>query len=442
MARTKALLPLAWLVLLGSVVPFVGLLGAALGYTAWRMRRNGSLSRAWVVGIMVPCVASALAGLVWGWVYAEPPLPFVRAESPRVQSFDGQSSVVEGAFVTGALYPWAERTDVVISQHLQAVDGQYRLRLAGAARETMQVDSILLTVVTHEPNEEVVPTNEQELRKVRGKVSPLHPLTFSNSIVNGEPRRAWELSFPHPAGARAALVLSARTTRFAEEAFARYLATMGQAMEPFMAKVTKETCTDACRREVWEDETGRLGIPLMVSVTGQAQTAVAPVGTELRTFAVELLVPNEPGPLQVRLEATPRFWEITGAWLAEDRGRADGEVLVPASAVLLHGTTSVDVRALVTNSDRTRAAVVEGETLSVTFGAPAPGLPTQSTFIALRAHMRVPVGGRRLLDLPRIAAHRWGLTSLPRFSAALPSPDENASPTSAPATSATPTAAE
>ncbi len=428
---SRAPLALALLALLASVVPFLGLTGIV---PIILLRRQAQRSSWWSRATFVASAFAVAIGLFWCVVYVEAPRPIVRAESPFVSSVDGQGVTVEGSFVSGALYPWAERHDVLRAAHLGAAADAHVLRIDGVAGETFLVDSASLLVAEHEPSVEIIPTTTQTLVGIRdGDAVVASPLVSTDSALGGEPTRTWRLSFPgfsRSVSARAVLVITARTTAFAEDAFARYLGTMGQSMEPFMASVTKETCSDACRQEVWDDETERLGIPLVVQPEHGARQLVAPVGSRgMRRFGVVLDVPESttaPLPLVVQLKATPGFWEIESVALAPTSEEVTADVIPPSSARLLRADSEQDVRDLVIESDRTRAAIHEHESLELRFPSRAPSSRMQSTFISLRGHYRVPVGGRRFLNLPAIAAHRARLTSLPRFAATLPRVDEQA----------------
>ena len=442
--RPTIVLGLACVALVLGLVPFAGLLGTAVFVLAVRALRGQTGARVRLRAAISLSVIAVAMGAGWTWVYLEPPRPALRGQAPVVVAVMGDDLRSEGSFVTGSLYPWAERRELARATQLQEHTGAYALRIEGAREQTMQVDSVGLVVADHQPGVVLVPTTQEAVVSVSGSVAPLAPLSSVDVVLAGEPVRTWAVRFPRPAATngaaptRALLVLTARSTAFAEDAFARYLATMGQSMDPFMSWVTKETCTDACRQEVWDDETARLGIALQVSVFGAAPRSIAPVGTHgLRTFAVPIDLPAGSGPVIVRLLATPRFWEIARVALAPDSARQDCIVLAPARAELRRLEHTEDVRELVTSDDRRRAALRVGERLDLRFDAPPlTDGRERVVFIALRAHYRVPTGGRRFLNLPVIAAHRSGLISLPRFASTLDSSVENPSPDSATTTSA------
>ncbi len=442
--RPTIVLGLACLALVLGVVPFAGLAGVFTIVLAVRVLRQEPRARVRMRAALAVSGMAVIVGLAWVWVYVEPPRRVVRGQSPVVLAVVGNELHSEGSFVTGALYPWAERRELSLASHLQASDSAYSLRIEGLHDETLQVDSVGLIVADHEPSVVLVPTTQETVVAVNGAVESLGPLSLVDAVVDGEPVRTWTVRFPRSNGTtgatRALLVLEARSTPFADEAFARYLGTMGQSMDPFMSWVTKETCSDACRQEVWDDETARLGIALRVSVVGAAAApqSVAPVGAGgARTFAVLVDVPAGDGPIEIRLMSTPRFWDVARATLAPDAERRSYVTLTPALAELRHGEHVEDARELVSTSDRRRVALHDGDSLDLRFQAPplAPG-QARAIFIALRAHYRVPTGGRRFLNLPVIGAHRSGLVSLPRFASTLSSSVEKPSPDSATTTSA------
>src|SRR6185503_1444153 len=211
------------------------------------------------------------------------------------------------------------------------------------------------------------------------------------------------------------------------EAFARYLAGMGQGMGWFMELVAKEDC--ACSEEVLAEELALLGIPLVVRVAPDTEAArghsIAPVGPAVvRSFVLPVeLPPGKDGDrITIRIESTPRFWEIDQVALAPDPGAELAPAsLKPRSAVLVSPATQEDVMDRIVDSDRHRVALRTGELIEVRFDAPAPapGL-AQSAFVALRGYYQVPVGGNRFINPVAVLSHRSGLRSLPRFAATLP----------------------
>ncbi len=437
---------------LGGVFPFVGLLGLPAIALALRDLRRGEgerrspRRRLLVAAVALGC-ASTLGAAGWALVRLEPPRGVTPGSCPLVHAHDGAKYRLEASLVAGSLYPWAERRDLDRLTHMQPVLGEYRLRIQSALEETDHIDSLSILVIDHPADIEVLPTGKGELVAVEDALSPVRAVSGSGASVlealaaedgrmlpfeaevtgEGEPRQSWILDFPRPRTDHALLVLRGRSSRFAEEAFARYLATMGQGMGPFMEWVTREDCPGSCRQEVMDEETERLGLPLVITVLtpgpGSAQVhRVAPVGPAVvRSFALSIELPPGGDPVSIRLEATPRFWEIDRVQLAPDPGgKLEPRILLPGEASLVTASGQEDVLERIIESDRRRVALRAPSYVDARFRAipPSPGL-TRSSFVALRGYYQVLVGGRRLIDLSAVLAHRWGRTSLPRFAASL-----------------------
>jgi hypothetical protein len=441
---------LAVTALLGSVFPFVGLAGViAIGLA---LRDRGGTRRA-LRGLAIGLGgASTAVALGWAVVFCAPEKPIAHATCPRVQSWDGASYRLDADLVAGSLYPWAERLDVAPAAHLAASEGEVRLRIEGDSESEEQIDSFELWSVTGDPAVEILPSLKGGLFAVRDAAAPLRAVDASGADVrplaaaadgrllesavttgsDGEPAQSWTLEFARPGSAggaaRALLVLRAHGTAFAEEAFARYLARMGQGMGPFMEWVAKEDCP--CSEEVFDDETGRLGIPLRLTVAPGTSAApvhlIWPVGpAALRSFVVPIdLPPGAPGErVTLRLESTPRFWEIDRAALAPHAGGDLPPTILRLRSALLSspGRASEDVAGQLARADRRRIALRTGDLLDLRFEAPAAApVAKRSLFFALRGFYRVPVGGKRLIDPAAVLSHRLGLRSLPRFAATLP----------------------
>lgn len=433
---------------LGAMFPFVGLLGLVAVVLA--VRDRATPMRKLRGAAIVLGGAGVAAAVGWVAVFCEPPQEVVRASCPRVHGWDGARYRLETSMVASSLYPWAQRLDVDRAAHLRPDGGEYRLRVQNESGALDHVDSVELWIADHERDVEILPTTKGALVAVKGAEPPVRATDAAGADVlpmlldedgrapagaitagsDGEPRWVWTLDFPRPMGARALLVLRGRGTEFAESAFAGYLAWMGQGMGPFMEIVEKdsdEACV--CAEEVLDEELALLHLPLVVTVAPGTETAkthaVAPVGpATVRSFVLPIeLPPGATGDrVTVRIESTPRFWEIDKAALAPDPGAEVTPIaLEPRSAELVSPTKREDVQSWITVSDRRRVAVRKGELVEVRFDAPdpAPGLE-RSIFIALRGYYQVPIGGRRLVNPAAILAHRWGLRSLPRFAASLP----------------------
>lgn len=420
--------------MLGALFPVVGLAGALAIALARRSAGAPATSRlARALG------TTALATVVaWVVVLSWPVRPIARGASPVVRVGSGEASAGVSV-VAGSLFPWSERTDVV--RVAAPASSSLTVRVVADADATVHLDRAAALVVDHEPGREIVPgeggalvavTRTSTAGRARasdggdvaahvgaidGRAAP--PTSIRGA--DGEPVETLDLDFERPPGERLAVLVTARTTPFAEEAFARYVARMGQGMTLLMSRVTKEDCTERCRREVWDDEIGRLRVPLTVTVTGEGggakASSLAPLGSAaMRTVAVPVDVGGA-GRVRVSLAATPRFWEVDRVLLAAVEAAPASEVAA-AEATTSRGAAAPELAAA---DDRRRVVVDPGTEVALTFPLPPPAPGAERTvLLRVRAYYTVPNGGHWGLDPAYIFAHRSGLTSLPRFSASLP----------------------
>ncbi len=409
--------------LFSAVFPWVGFLGVVAILLAIRDLNPASglpPSRLTFAAIALGCLAT-IGGFGWAIVLQEPSKPIAHGGCPRVYVFDGSQYRLDADLIAAALYPWAEQRDVVRLDHIRSVDGAYRLRIQNDREETDHLDSVSLLVVDHEENTQVLPTTKGELMAVRDAQRPIRVIDDKN----GE-RQRWTLDFARPATSeRALLILRGHSTDFAEDALFRYMATMGQGIGPLMAHaVAKADCT--CSREVLAEEAELLGLPLVVTVstgTGWVPVeAILPIGPAVaRSIVVPIDLPANTDQVSIRLEATPRFWQIDKFELAPaQKSSLSAQLLKPRSATLVATEKSESVIDQITQSDHRRVKLQSTEHVDVLFDAPPTTSGARSVFVALRGYYQVPIGGKRLVNVAAVLAHRWGITSLPRFSAGLP----------------------
>lgn len=439
---------------LAGVFPFAGLIGTVglvVGIVDTRAvdpphaRQRHGFS---IAGIVLGALAT-LGALAWGISATWLAVGVSRGSCPHLYAFDGETYRLDADLASGALYRGAEREDSDRLESLRAVDGQYRVRLQNDLEEIDNVDSLALLVVDAPEGVEVLPTPSGELVSVAGALGPTRAVDALGrdvlgllgaddgqgvgvSRTAGLPERAtrdsWTVELPRPPGAssRALLVLRARNTQFAEDAFIQYMAKMGHGVRPLleMAAGSDEGC--ACYRQYMNEEVERLGLPLRVRVgaAGAAATpgrsALEPIGpATLRTLAVPIDLPPGDGPIVVELDATARFWEIDRVALAPpERAALDVRMLSPRSATTTRGD---DALGLLAGSDQRRVVIRPGERVDVRFDAPPPPREGQRrTVVArLRGYYDLDIGGQQGVDPSWILGHRLGWTSLPEFARGL-----------------------
>jgi hypothetical protein len=341
---------------------------------------------------------------------------------PHLYAFDGDGYRLDADLASGALYRGAERDDMDRLESLRAVNGEYRVRLQNDLDEIDNVDSLELLVVDADRGAEVLPTQSGALVAVRSAKKPL-ATTRTSVVVGGDPRDLMDVELPRLAGDRAVLVLRARNTRFAEKAFVEYMAKMGQGVRPLMELRADSAEGCACYQRYLAAEVERMGLPLWVSVSSPGgprapRPSVQPVGPAvLRTQAVPIDLPRGGGDrVIVRLEATPRFWEIDAVEIAPlDDARPDVTVLAAS------GASTDAARDLLATADQRRVVLRPGEHVDVRFAEPPPPAEGRSrTVVArLRGYYDLDIGGQKGVNVARLVAHRAGWVSLPRFATTL-----------------------
>jgi hypothetical protein len=378
-----------------------------------------------VAGAGLAIAIAAASARVPGRSNAAPP-----ASCPRIVVDDGSARPARAAVLAGSMFPWAARADVVAAGPAAEVEGEYRVRVDTAGAATARIDHIELRAVDHDPGVEIVAGEDGALVALGGEGSRATPTAEPDPRGDGT-HEAWTSTFARPDGTRAAIVIVASMTTFAEDAFARYLARMGEGMGPFMRWVTKEDCSVSCRREVMDDETDRLGIPLRATATSGGRIlgawSVRAIGPGPgRRIALPVDLPGgSREPVTVRLEGTRRFWKVDEVALAP---RGDGPAptrIAPRAAELVSDAGArADVTRTIASRDRDRVAFDAPFHLEVRF-PPAPRgegreRRTRTIFVAATGHYDAPIGGGPWIDACAVLSHRAGWTSLPRFAASLP----------------------
>lgn len=436
---------LSILALILSVMPFLGLLGAPAVLLALRDRsaKKPTIRRI-TIGLGG---AGMLVAAGWAIVLFGPERPVVHASCPRVYSADGAQLTLLSSMVASSLYPWSQRLDVDQVVSPRPEDGNCRLWVKNESSGAHHIDSIELRIAHHKPGTRVVPTISGDLALIERAARPSLAVDAAGQDVlsslvsadergpggaitegrSGEPVWQWTLEFPRPRGERAHLLLRARGTEFAESTFARYLAKMGQGMGPFMELVEEDDDIHCdCQSQLLGEELDLLHLPLTITVAPgtphEARVAVLPYGpATLRTFTVPLNLPEDAPSERIvlRLESTPRFWEVDQALLAEGpKEYVKYMAIAPKPAKLLAASHEEDVTEWITDADRRRLAVRPGEAVFAGFDMPSRQEGAEeSVFVALRGYYELPVGGKALVNPWAVLAHRLKVRSLPRFAA-------------------------
>lgn len=423
-----------------GLIPFAGLLGtvglflAAVDLSTHDMPDRPQRHTLSKIGLVLGSL-STLGALVWLGIFTWGMSSTRSGSCPHLYAHDGEGYKLDADLASGALYRGAEREDTDRLEELKEVEGEYRVRLQNDLEEVDHIDSLSLLITDAPEGVEVLPTQDNELLALRGAAAPVSASDGRGADARaelsaadgrgvtgeaatgergGEPVTTWELSFDRPAGRRAALVVRGRTTDFAERAFVRYMAEMGQGVRPLLEMRAGASDGCDCYRRYMEEEIERMGLALEVTAGGE-RVALRPVGPAvLRSQAVPIALPGGEGPVVVRLSATPRFWEIDQVALAEvDEARPEVSELWPKAA-------AGEALELLSRGDGRRVVLGPGERVDVSFEAPPLAAGKVRTATArLRGYYDLDIGGQAWVDPSRLVAHRLGWVSLPRYARGL-----------------------
>jgi hypothetical protein len=408
-----------------GIIPFagfVGTVGLVLGVVDLQRARAGQPRPTGfaIAGVVLGALAT-LGAVAWVIAVVAFEQAAKKGSCPHLYSYDGEAYRLDADLASGALYKAAEKDDLDRLESLRPVDGQYRVRLQNDLEEVDNIDALSLVVADADPDVEVLPTQTGDIVGVRGAAKPLE-----TSRERIDARERWSLTFARPVGDRAHLVIRGRNTAFAETAFVEYMAKMGQGVRPLM-EYRGDTGGDCvCYRKYIEAEIDRLGLPLWIAVSSSGGTpsrlTLQPVGPAIaRSQALAIDLPPASGDrVVVRLEATPRFWELDEILLAPIDPASETiatTTLAPRAATAPDGA---DALSLLAEIDATRVVIRPGEHVDVRFDAPpaAPG-KTRTVVARLRGYYDLDIGGPKGVNVAQMIAHRLGLVSLPRYAETL-----------------------
>lgn len=119
---------------------------------------------------------------------------------PYIYSFDGENYVFDAEPLGGSVCRGMERTDYSKLDHLQSVDGKYRLIVRNETDETQYIDETSLIVVDHPPGSRVVPSFDGSMHVVVEPVTPHHAVdehgTDLEKFLAAPDGIAWQSNLP------------------------------------------------------------------------------------------------------------------------------------------------------------------------------------------------------------------------------------------------------
>ena len=355
-----------------------------------------------------------------------PPTPEPEGSCPFIYSFDGEGWHLDSETYAGAVMEPLKRTDLDNLEHIRAVDGLYRLRLANERPETQYTDELTLRVVDHPQGTAVYSDASGRPRLLRDGRPPMAATGVRGADVlasvthadgdfwSGDPvwtidaedpssfRDGMELTFPRLDANAALLAVRSQNTTLAPFVLENFLALFGEELTGWYRRVDRDPGLQGQVRE-WIAREGTLHVSVWIDGAWERQDALLDVGPHLPKTQVARLDLSEVAgrEVRVRLEGPRGLWTIDRVALGVE---ADAEPtihdLVPVEAT---GPGGRDLRSELSASDERYLTALTGDEVELVFRAPpepAPG--TERSVMARTAgfyHIYVEQSGPPRLDV-------------------------------------------
>ncbi len=375
-----------------------------------------------VVGVVALAFVAALA---------------TKESCPFVYSWDGNKYVFDAEPYGGAITRGLERDDYSELEHLQAVDGLYRLMIANEVRETQFTNLVELRVVDHPPGTRVAADEWGNLHTLQDLQPPesardhtgrdlLLWLEKTDRLIwepeavpdaDGNLRHDIVITFPKPEHAtKAKLVANAATGLWGSHMIREMLELRGHDVDAWYSSIDESSIAhDSLIDWNLREELYLLKVYVEES-TGWELAGVLPGGGPF--IAEDRVVPLDVSRvvgdrLRLRIRPPAGFWALNSFAVDYSTNQAVVvDTLAPMEAQDQHGRDVLGE--LVRTDDRYYIMPETGDRAYVTFPAPAP-LPEMERTVLLHSRgyyrLHLPVGGepdqvtlRRLVDLPGAAA--------------------------------------
>jgi hypothetical protein len=356
-----------------------------------------------------------------------PPPSGGEGSCPLIYSFDGRTHILDAEAFSGAILEKLQQADYASLDHLRAIDGVCRIRVANHLPETHYVDQLQLIAVDHPRGVRVLPEGPARWRTIADPQRPVAVIDDAGSVVTrlvadrdsrywissplrrgpaegGSLRDGLDLRFARPSHAdRVKLVLTLRNTPWLTELEQRLLELPGMMHGLWSAQMNasatdRRLLTDALQRELglraelWDGTAWRHVGDLPFVGPFVSRSIVLPV--DLATVRSE--------EVRIRIESAPGMWMI-------DCVEADFGEDLPVSASSLAADKATDemgrdVRGRIASVDRDHLRLESGDEANVEFRVepPRPGLE-RSYVVLCNGYYTIHVAAR---GLPQLALMR------------------------------------
>lgn len=398
----------------------------------WIRKVNTGLTVLVNVGLVVAVSAVVLVAIAAAaWNEQERYIQSTAGEScPFIYSFDGEDFHLDGEPYGGSICEALKRTEWSGLDHLQEVNGQYRLFLTNELEETEHTDELKLVVVDHPQNTEVVPDINGKIHTVSRPLPPLQahdqdgrdilPLVSKRDQIfwltrteNKDPNKDSDLKdelifeFPKPKGAKQVkLVANAWTSQWGTLLGKKFLEFYGRQLPDFYSSVNSfGRAFQKVMNWYSTEELYLLQVRVETDTGWKTKGTIYGSGASIsKDKAYVLDIADVPGEtLKIKLTPAATFWLL-------DSLAVDYTADLPVNTVELSPIKAVDkighdVRdELALEDGRCFVMPKKGDFAEITFLAP-PQNPAMARSVILKANgyydVQLEASGEPQLDLIR-----------------------------------------
>jgi len=326
---------------------------------------------------------------------------------PFVYSYDGERYVFDGEPYGGAICEGLKRTDWSRLEHLQHVNGEYRLLLTNEVDETQFTDELKLWVVDHSPDNEILLDANGKAYAVAQRIKPTRSsdnhgkdqmlwlsqndkLFWESDINTRNPKNPVDLrdsvwlTFHKPEHARnAKLVVSGSTTLWGSQMLKRMTQLRGETIPRWYEEMKSPQAQQMLAFWNVREELYHLQVRVKVGnawVTRNEILGGGPFVTEERVVPLDLQgVEGE--TVEILLTPPAGFWQLNS--FAMDYSTSAPVEVQEVNATNITGDENENLLDVLAATDgRYYAAPRNGQTAYVVFPVPAAKPNTQRTIFA------------------------------------------------------------
>lgn len=351
------------------------------------------------IGLGVTATVSGVSFLI---------LLLTKESCPFIYSYNGDQYLFDGEPYGGAICEGLKRNDWCTLEHLVAVDGIYRLRIANEVDETQYTDELKLLVVDYPESVSVAFDKNGVIHTYQNPISPFYAVNLKKSNLLpfiehddwafwhdnteisadtslGKTREDLLFEFPRPKNAkRAKILLNACTTLWGSQMIKRFLGLAGNKATDWY-KTMENSATSKKQGETWMERAEMFRLKAMVQTeNGWKQKEVfwggGPFVSESRMYEIDIS-DVQGDTLRMRLNPPLNFWTIN--YIAVDYSDDVAVRTEEISSTTAVTSSGEDVRPLFTAVDKKYHTMPDiGNYADLTFTAPAKVSDMQRTVFA------------------------------------------------------------